>query len=349
MSSISQRQDISDPDVIHNFALHVGDQVRLDYLYALTVADINATNPELWNSWRASLMRQLYVETKRALRRGLESPVNKQDWIDQAQAEAINRLLKKGFSQEQITELWGNPGDDYFLRETVEDIVWHAEALFKHTNKEEPLVLIKESTIEAFEGATQIFVYTRNEDSTFATMAHALDQLQLSIQDARIYNSASGYTLDTFFVLDSDGEPIGNNQKRIEKIREHVLSELNTIGKDSDAISRRTPRQLKYFSIPTRTIISNDLNNRTTVLEVITPDRPGLLALLGQIFLDFNISIQNAKITTLGERVEDVFFITDKQGKPLSDPKLCQQLQNTICEKIDQQTNKTESNSIINI
>src|SRR6185295_9990215 len=112
MSAVAQRQDISDPEVVREFATVVGDQVHLDYLFALTVADINATNPTLWNAWRASLLRQLYAETKRALRRGLENPVDKQEWIEEAQQNAIDQLEDLGFSEEEVRELWANAGED---------------------------------------------------------------------------------------------------------------------------------------------------------------------------------------------------------------------------------------------
>ncbi len=339
MSSVSQKQDLSDPEVIHNFAREIGDLRHLDYLYALTVADINATNPDLWSTWRASLMRQLYLETKRALRRGLENPIDKQDIIKETQDLAIGKLLGKGFSEQEVRELWGDVGEDYYLRESHLDIAWHAETINEYwqQNTQEPLVAMRETVGQGHEGATQIFIYTEDTDHVFAAVATALDQLNLNIQDAKIYNSPSGKVLDTFYVLDHNGEPLGDNPERKQKIQQTVKDELALVDDYSDIIRRRTPRQLKHFAMPTRTSINNDIVSNYTVLEVISPDRPGLLARIGRLFLEFNIQLQNARVATLGERVEDVFFITDKSGNPLGDPQLCEQLQEAICTELDQQ------------
>lgn len=335
MSSVSQKRDISDPEVIHNFALEIGDQMHLDYLYALTVADMNATNPDIWNSWRASLLRQLYLETKRALRRGLETTVDKHDLIEETQDAALHKLSRKGFAEEDVRKIWREMGEDYFIRESYLDIVWHTEALSEHTTSS-ALVLIDKSTHNLHEGATQIFVRAQESRNVFAAVATCLDQLNLSIQDARIYHSESGYTTDTFYVLDENGSPIGDDTERLERIRHDLLEELNLVDDYSSAINRRTPRQLKHFSMPTRTKISNDIVSGHTVLEVVSPDRPGLLARIGKIFLEFGIQLKNAKISTLGERVEDVFFIADKNGDPLSDASVCENLQDEICKQLDE-------------
>ena len=140
MSVTAQRKDISDPDVVYDFARKVGDLVHLDYLYVLTVADINATNPTLWNSWRASLLRQLYTETKRALRRGLNNPVEKQDWIDETRDAALRLLTDRDHDGPEIEALWANIGDEYFLRETPRDISWHTEALLDREDPDDPLL-----------------------------------------------------------------------------------------------------------------------------------------------------------------------------------------------------------------
>ncbi len=348
MSTVSQRQDLSDPEVIHNFALEMGDLLHLDYLYALTVADVNATNPDLWTSWKASLMRQLYLETKRALRRGLEKPVDKQNWIEDTQQAALLRLKEKGFEREQVLELWQGYSENYFLRENHTDIVWHTEAIARHTTsmaRGEPLILIRAPDLgdaqrsRRYEGATQIFILAKDQPNLFAAIVTTLDHLNLNIQDARLYNATEDYICETFYVLDENAEPI-NDEAVHENIREALLEELKQLNAEDypSIVQRRTPRQLKYFSMPTRTSLSNDINTGTTVLEVISPDRPGLLARIALVFLEMNIRLRNAKIATLGERVEDVFFITDENDEPLSDPELCKQLEAAICKQLDEQT-----------
>ncbi|TVZ38333.1 UTP--GlnB (protein PII) uridylyltransferase GlnD [Alteromonadaceae bacterium 2753L.S.0a.02] len=335
MSYVSQKKDISDPEVIRNFALELGDQRHLDYLYALTVADMCGTSPDIWNTWRASLMRQLYMETKRAMRRGLENTIDKQETIEETQQLAAARLDDKNISEQVAREFWEKLGDEYFIRESHTDIAWQTEAMIKHDGSG-PLVLIRETTVMEFEGATQIFIRTRDEQHVFTAVASVLTALQLNIQDARLYATADGFTVDTFYVLDDDAQPLGKDKNLYQKIATSIKDELALLGDYSEVVRRRTPRVLKQFSVPTRTSISNDMVSGYTVLEVISPDRPGLLATIGQIFMSQGINLQNAKISTLGERVEDVFFITDVNNKPLGDPQKCSALQAEICSRLDQ-------------
>ncbi|MCY1493550.1 Bifunctional uridylyltransferase/uridylyl-removing enzyme [compost metagenome] len=334
MSTTAQRKDLSDPQVIFDFARLVGDQTRLDYLYVLTVADINATNPSLWNSWRASLLRQLYTETKRALRRGLENPLDREEQIRQTQTAAIDILVRNGTDQDDAEQLWSQLGDDYFLRHTANDVAWHTEAILQHPAGNDPLVLIKETAQREFEGATQIFIYAPDQHDFFAVTVAAMSQLNLNIHDARIITSTSQFTLDTYIVLDADGGRIGENPARIREIREGLIDALKNPDEYPAIIQRRVPRQLKHFAFPPQVTISNDAQRPVTILELIAPDRPGLLARIGRIFLEFDLSLQNAKIATLGERVEDVFFVTDANNQPLSDPELCQRLQEAIVSQL---------------
>lgn len=347
MSVTAQRKDISDPDVVHEFARTVGDLVHLDYLYVLTVADINATNPALWNSWRASLMRQLYLETKRALRRGLNNPQDKQDWIDETRDDALKLLTERDHDPHAIEALWANIGDEYFLRETPWDIAWHTEALLERTNKEDPLVLIRESETSPgnLEGGSQIFIYTPDTRNLFAATVNALDSLGLTIMDARIITSADGFSLDTYIVLDENGTPIGNDWPRIEYIRKTLTETLKQPENFGATVSRRMPRRHKHFDVPTQVMISNDIVNDRSVVEVQTLDRPGLLAHIGRIFVQYELLVQNARIATLGEKAEDVFFVTDLDGQPVSDPELCQRLQATLKQELDDYS-KTDSMSV---
>ncbi|MBD2838162.1 [protein-PII] uridylyltransferase [Pseudomonas sp. JM0905a] len=341
MSTTAQRKDLSDPQVIYDFARLVGDQTRLDYLYVLTVADINATNPSLWNSWRASLLRQLYTETKRALRRGLENPLDREEQIRQTQTAAIDILVRNGIDQDEAEQLWSQLGDDYFLRHTANDVAWHTEAILQHPAGNDPLVLIKETAQREFEGATQIFIYAPDQHDFFAVTVAAMSQLNLNIHDARIITSTSQFTLDTYIVLDADGGRIGENPARIREIREGLIDALKNPDEYPAIIQRRVPRQLKHFAFPPQVTISNDAQRPVTILELIAPDRPGLLARIGRIFLEFDLSLQNAKIATLGERVEDVFFVTDANNQPLSDPELCLRLQEAIVSQLSDANGKS--------
>lgn len=337
MSAVSQRKDISDPDVIQQFAEHMGDEEHLSYLFTLTVADINATNPTLWNAWRGSLLRQLYTETRRALHRGLENPVDKQAWIEETRNAASHTLEDRGFTQGELDELWRERGEDYFLREHAEDIAWHTEAIAGHHDKDRPLVLVRNNADSSVANTTQVFIHARSRARLFSTICAELEQLDLSVHDARIYSANDGMSLDTFFVLDSSGRPITEDGARLKHIRSHLAKSLAGAARDPQIVQRRTPRRKKSFSIPTEAIMSVDEIKNVSVLEVSSPDRPGLLALLGKIFVDFNIELQAAKIQTLGERVEDIFFITDENQQPITDPELCNAIRRAICSELDEQ------------
>ena len=345
MSTTAQRKDLSDPQVINDFAQQVGDETHLDYLYVLTVADINATNPTLWNSWRASLLRQLYTETKRALRRGLENPLDREEQIRQTQRAALDNLVRNGTDPDDAEQLWSQLGDDYFMRHSSTDVAWHTEAIIEHPSDGGPLVLIKETTQREFEGGTQIFIYAPDQHDFFAVTVAAMDQLNLNIHDARIITSSSQFTLDTYIVLDADGTPIGNDPERTEEIRQGLIDALRNPEDYLTIIQKRVPRQLKHFAFPPQVTIHNVTQRPQTIIEVVAPDRPGLLARIGQLFLDFDLSVQNAKIATLGERVEDVFFVTNVDNQPLSDPQLCMRLQQAMIKQLSQENEHQPSPS----
>ncbi len=334
MSMVAQKRDITDPDVIREFAAHVGDETRLDYLYVLTVADINATNPTLWNGWRASLLRQLHAETKRALRRGLDNPLDRDDWVRETRCEARSLLAAVGAELERVERLWELLGEEYFLQYAPSEIVWQTLGILAHRESPLPLVLISAPTDDMSEGGTKVFIHTRSVDDLFAATAAAMEQLGLSIHDARIATSSNDWTLNTFIVLDDHGRAI-RDPVRIEEIRAHLVEELDDPDDYPQIVTRHTPRQLRHFKVPTEVLIEQDPANERTLLELTAPDRPGLLARVGRIFMEQDISLSAAKIATLGERVEDVFFITDKTGAPLTDPERQQRLRERLIEVLD--------------
>lgn len=341
MSAVSQKQDISDPEVAHAFAAEVGDREHLDYLYALTVADINATNPDLWNSWRASLMRQLYQHTQRALRRGLENPIDRDEIYEETQAQARNMLRVMGLPSNVVEDIWSEMGEDYFVRESADNITWHTAAIYqlqKDPDRDadsDTLVLTRNSGPGEHDGATEVFVYTPDRPNVFAAVATGLDMLNLNIHDARLYSSAGGYTLDTFYVLDEFGQPLLDEPHRLEQIRNTLQQELKLVEDYSKVIKRRTPRRLKMFHLPSQAHISTEPNDSYSTLEITSADRPGLLARIARIFITNDLCLRNAKISTLGERVEDIFHITDANDQPLTDHTLIESLEQAICQELD--------------
>ncbi len=342
MSSVAQREDIQDPEVIRKFGKLVGDQTHLDYLYVLTVADINGTNPTLWNTWRATLLRNLYQHTKRELSQAQGVTVGKADLIQQNQKAAIALLKESGYTDKQIREIWNNPNEEYFLRESPEDIAWHSKAIANHKSNVAPLILIKNKTEIRNEGATQVFIYTQNSHGLFANIATAFDRLNMNIQDARIYFTESDYLLTTFMVLESDGQPIGKNPQRLEEIN-RTLNEYVSAKTPIKPITRHRPsRKYRQFTRKTETTLTNHENTPYSNLEVLCPDRPGLLAKVANLFVEMDITLHNAKITTLGENVEDVFFITDSDNNPIVDEALGQELQERVRKLLDAETAPAE-------
>jgi [protein-PII] uridylyltransferase len=313
MSLTAQKKDIHDPDIINDFARRVGDPRHLDYLYLLTVADIRATNPTLWNAWRASLLQQLYQSTQRALRRGLGNPIDKDELIQETQSEAFAVLLEQGFETTSIKNLWSGFGDDYFLRHSSDEIIWHTTAILQHPNSGRALVLARE---DGAHGGTGIFIFAQDRPNLFALMTSTLDRLGLTVVDARIITSSCGYVLDSYAVLEGSGEPI-DDPLRIQEIVDTLTRVLNSPEAEPATTSRHVPSILKHFPTPTQVSFSDDTGNVRTVMELITADRPGLLYRIGKAFTECDIRVQNAKIATIGARAEDVFFITDQDNQPL--------------------------------
>lgn len=336
MSTVSQKQDLSDPDVIRDFAIAMGSRARLDYLYVLTVADINGTNPELWNAWRSSLLRQLYGEATRALRRGLENPVDKAEWITEKKQAAMTELRTLGIDEALVLEQWSNRVDEYFLRESVDDLIFHAQSIVAHGKSKEPLVIVKPSSIFNEAAVTQVTIYSKLIENRFSFMTLALEQLNLSIYDARLLIAGGGYVLDTFYVMDADDEPIADASPRTAMIRDKLLQVLTEPNERWLATDRRASRRLKSFDWPSQTVFSNDSAPGLSVLEVIAPDRPGLLTIIGQVFFRHKLRLHNAKISTLGERVEDVFFITDRNDQMIVDADLIAKIETDLKAELDE-------------
>jgi [protein-PII] uridylyltransferase len=335
MSMTAQRKDISDPQVINEFARQVGDVQRLNHLYLLTVADIRGTNPKLWNAWRESLLLELYQLAARAIRRGLGNLIDEDELIRETQARARRLLKERGLHHMTVRSIWRDFTPDYFLRYSAEEIAWHTRAIEAHRRGTEPTLVLIEP--RGSRGGTEVFVYTPDRDNIFALTVSALDQLGLDIQDARIITTESGYTLDSYLVLEESGTPIDDGYRRqeIQQRLEQALSKPDELPQPS---SRALPRRLRHFTTATQINFSDDDNNERAVMELITGDQPGLLAQVGYTFARLGVRVQNAKIATIGERAEDVFFITDHDNaRP--DERLREALRSALLELLDDEAN----------
>lgn len=313
MSVTAQRRDIHDPEVITEFAKKVRDEESLELLVCLTVADICATNPELWNSWKRTLLAELFHSTQRALRRGLENPVDVRDRIRHNQQMASALLRKEGFTAREIEVLWQRFKADYFLRHTHKQIAWHCEHLLRLEDPSQPLVLISK---KATRGGTEVFVYCKDQAALFATVVAELDRRNFNVHDAQVMVSKDGHVLDTFIVLDQHGKAIDEaRHKAVAKHLVHVLAD----GRPTKIKTRRTPRNLQHFKVKTLVEFLPTKSKKHTLMELRALDTPGLLAEVGATFAELDINLHGAKITTIGERAEDLFILTSDAGGRLSE------------------------------
>ncbi len=326
LSLTAQKKDISDPDVIREFAEIVGDETHLDYLYVLTVADVRATNPNLWNSWRDQLFQELRALARQALRRGLESPIDKDELIAERKQAARMLLRTRGLDDGTIDLIWTRFSDDYFLRCRRDEIVDHSLLLADPGNQSRSVLIdVRE---QSRSGGTAVFLFTPQEQFTFAIATAVLDELGLNIADARIIALPEDRSLATFVILEANGELI-SDPGRIQQIRRRLEQAMETGSDTPPPVTRRAPRQFRMFPTQPWIGFATDRKNRHTVIEVTAGDRPGLLCEIGKLMRDRCIKIQTAKIMTVGERAEDVFYVTDESGGPLTD-EACSELREAL-------------------
>ncbi|MCX4190237.1 [protein-PII] uridylyltransferase [Methylophaga sp. OBS3] len=328
MSSTAQRSDIEDPEVIKNFAELVGSVERLNFLYLLTVADIRATNRNLWNSWRDSLLKQLYHSTRQWLEHTEQQAKSTQEKSYKKYQQALDELTEQGFNPQDVTTLWQDYGLDYFLRHSVDELVWHSKNRLADPHKE-PMIIVRQhnepSTLE-------LFIFSRDRRGLFAAMTSTLEQLQLNILDAKINTTDDGNTLNTFIVNGAS-----QRHKDIVEAMQSQLAKETLISGYKPAIMPRTSRLFK--TEPTITFKENSQQNHTS-MELYTHDRPGLVSAVAQVLFSQNLQLINAKLTTLGDQVEDVFFITNDDDNALSENEqkiLLSELKTKLMQQAEQQ------------
>ena len=306
LSLFSQKKDIYDPEVIAQFAAQVQDARRLDLLYVLTVADVRATNPSLWNSWREALTRELYTQTSI----WLSSPDKRLK--DRSQFAKLNKLEAKallegrGINPNILNYLQSETDDSYFQKYSASQVAWHCKILDGFYNDNQPKVQTIQVRRHPNEGGSEVFVYCKDRKGLFSELCQLLFQQQLNIMKSTIHTNPDGYCLNTFVVLELDGNPISSsrrNQIIAKNLNENLGSEPKVIHK------LRKPKHFSHFKLETRINLNPSHQPNVYELELITLDRPGLLAQVGQIFNRLDIRLQSAKIATFGEKVEDLFLV----------------------------------------
>ncbi len=336
LSMTAQKKDIGDPDVINEFAALVGDQLHLDYLYLLTVADVRGTNPKLWNSWKASLLRDLYDLTSRALRRGLENPIDRELLISETREQARGALHEAGLDDAAIDAVWRLLDEDYFIRHKPGEIVWHTEWLAdSDTGSRVGLIDVRRKP--GGDGVEAV-LYTPRRRHTFAHATAVVDELGMTIVDARIVPLENDYSLDTYIFMELDRR-IEIDDSRLTKIRRMLTRVLTADDGEVTKVTRTVPRQARMFTTKTSVDFLRVSRQGMNVMELVAADRPGLLSKVGQVFLAHGVDIHTAKIMTIGERAEDVFYISDESGAPL-DADARERLRAALMEKLDDRTDQ---------
>jgi [protein-PII] uridylyltransferase len=333
MSSTAQKKDLEDPEVIQDFAGLVGSVNRLNYLYLLTVADIRATNNNLWNGWRDSLLKQLYHSTHQWLEHTEAQAKSTQEKSYKKYQLALDKLTETGWPPQDITQLWREYELDYFLRHSVDEIVWQTNGRLEKP-EEEPLILVRPHNDNQ---TLELCIFTHDRRGLFAAMTACLEQLQLNILDAKINISTDGNALNTFIV--------NGAQQRYEDITNALHKQLAREELTSGYKPQLMPRTTKLFKTEPVIKFSANPQKTHTVMELYTHDRPGLLSAVAQVFLLHQIQVINAKMVTLGDQVEDVFFITNSDDNALNEAEQ-QSLYNDLKDKLVLQAESAVSTSI---
>ncbi len=302
MSQIAQKQDLSDPDVIAAFARRVGSQRYLTALYLLTVADIRGTSPKVWNAWKAKLLEDLYRYTTRVL--GGRAP-DAASLVEGTQRKACEALALYDLQAASAQPLWKTLDVSYFMRQAASDVAWHTRLLMPHVGSTTPIVRARLSPIG--EGL-QVLIYTPDIPDLFARICGYFERHNFSIWDAKIHTTNSGHALDSFQVtavgLDAD-----QNNELILQIEAGLTLDLTLLAPLANAPKARQSRRVKSFPIQPRVELHPDEKGQRWILSLAASDRVGLLYAIARVLAQHEVNLQLAKITTLGERVEDSFVV----------------------------------------
>jgi [protein-PII] uridylyltransferase len=329
MSQTAQRRDISDPETIQGFCEIMGSQTRLDYLYLMTIADIAATSSKLWNSWKDSLLWELYSMTSIALEEGSANLLDRNARISESQVNARETLLQKGFDADAIESLWASLPQNVFLSFSPDQLEWTASTVLS-PNSGEPVLLAIRNVEE--QGVSELLVHSDDYDGLFAAVTTVIDEIGLDVLSARVGAAFSGKSFDLFQLMDRHSQALN------EIDSERLITRLNEVLKNAivpKPVVRRLPRRLRPFKSSARIRFSAAHGGEKTLMDLACSDRPGLLSHISAAMVACGIRIHDARIATMGDRVEDAFILSDAQNAPLDREKRTELLQ-TLTETLKQ-------------
>ena len=309
MSNVAQKQDLSDPDVVNAFAQSVGNERYLRALYLLTVADIRGTSPKVWNAWKGKLLEDLYRASAAVLGGQAHDP---HALVEMRKREALETLNLYAMPFESHKDLWNTLDVSYFMRHEAADIAWHTRQLSR------PLALAKaqgvptgvtvKARLSPLGEGLQVLVYTPDQTDLFARICGYFDQAEFSILDAKVHTAKNGYALDTFQVV----TPMLNvHYRELTPMVENGLKQAIENGGPllKPRQGGRVSRRVKSFPVAPRVRLQPDEKAQRWLLSISASDRAGLLYGVAQILAQHQINVLLAKVSTLGERVEDTFLI----------------------------------------
>ena len=330
-SLTAQKKDIHDPLVIKELAEIIGDEERLEYLFLLTVCDVRATNPNLWNSWKERLFKDLYQLTKNALRMGLENTLDKEEIVKEKIEIMTKYLENQGLDISELDSTIGKLSEEYFLRFNEDEINYHLESLLSNKVKDEENTIIGLKIIEE-EGLMLLFIKTVIDFDTFSIITNNLVDKNTSIRDAKVIELNDGSCIYNFYTDMPKGDAY-DIENKIKSLIDNLSLRL-----EKKQVTRKKkfklPRRLRSFTTSTKVIFLEDHIHNRTVLEVVSIDRPGLLVDISEVLRKNNIWIESAKIATIGERAEDVFYLKNEyqDAIPLE---ITKRLESELIESLD--------------
>jgi [protein-PII] uridylyltransferase len=304
MSHTAQKEDTSDPQTIQKFAAAVGDERRLTALYLLTHADIRGTSPKVWNGWKSRLLQDLFFATQRLLRGATPQQALRQD---ERIAEARRFLRYYALPSGVEDALWQQLDTVYFMRHSSDEIAWHARMLHAQVESLEPVVRAR---VLDDNSGIQVMAYVPDQKNLFMRLTGFFCRMGLTILDARVHTTRHGRALDSFTLQN----PNNDGEKYYREILSLIEHELTLALQNPEKIARPPSvllsRQVKHFPVIPHVELVADEAGRRHILSITAADRPGLLFDVAEVLAAHGINVETAKITTLGERVEDSFLIS---------------------------------------